>query len=136
MLAKPALLAACALLLATPALAQPAPPQGLWLTASGNLQVEISPCGPALCGVTAKVLANHSMQDSRTQVAEPPRLGLKIITDLKPTGPGAWKGRIFNRENGKTYDCLVQPQGADALKLRVYVVLPLFGQDQVWRRVS
>ena len=136
MLVKPALLAACALLLAAPALAQPAPPRGLWLTASGNLQVEIAPCGAALCGVAVKVLANHSMHDSRTQIAEPPRVGLKIITDLKPDGPGSWKGRIFNRENGKTYDCLVQPQGPDALKLRVYVVLPLFGQDQVWRRVS
>jgi uncharacterized protein (DUF2147 family) len=133
---EPARLAACLLLLAAaPALAQPAPPQGLWLTATGNLQVEIAPCGPALCGVAAKVLANHSMRNSKDTVAEPPKVGMLIISDLKPAEPGTWKGHIFNRENGKTYDCLVEPQGADALKLRVYVGLPLFGKDQVWRRV-
>jgi len=119
---------------ATAAVAQPAP-HGVWLTASGNLQVEIAPCRDALCGVAVKVLANNSMAHAGAAAAPPPQVGLKILSDLKPASTGTWRGHIFNRENGKTYDCIVEPQGADALKVRAYVVLPLFGKDQVWRRV-
>ena len=134
MSARPLMLV-LALALAAPAFAEPAPPQGVWVTASGNLQVEIAPCGAALCGTTVKVLANNSMAHSGAMAAAPPAMvGLKILTDLKSVKPGTWQGHIFNRENGKTYDCLVEPQGADALKVRAYVASPLFGKDQLWRR--
>jgi uncharacterized protein (DUF2147 family) len=126
--------AAVIILACAPALAQPAAPQGVWRTASGNLDVEIAPCGPVLCGTAVKVLANHSMAAGQAQQAPPPKVGLKLITELKPAKAGVWRGRLYNRENGKTYDCLITPQGTDAIKLHAYVGLPLFGKDQVWRR--
>src|SRR6185503_20133236 len=110
-------------LAAGPSHARAASPQGVWVTASGNLQVEIAPCGAALCGTAAKVLANNSMSHPGAMAAAPPAaVGLKILTDLKPVKAGTWQGHIFNRENGKTYDCLVTPQGADDLKIRAFVV--------------
>ena len=124
---------ATALLLAAPAHARPAPPRGVWVTASGNLEVEIAPCGPKLCGVAVKVLANHAMAAGQTQSAAPATVGLKLLTGLAPVKPGTWKGRLFNRENGKTYDCLVQPLADGTLKVRAYVGTPLIGKDQVWR---
>jgi uncharacterized protein (DUF2147 family) len=126
---------AAAVLAVAAAQATPAPPQGVWLTASGNVQVEIAPCGDALCGVVVKVLANNSMARDGASAAPPAQVGLKILIDLKPAETGTWRGHIFNRENGKTYGCIVEPQGADALKIRAYVWIPMFGKDQVWRRV-
>ncbi len=126
--------AAAALLACAPANAQPAPPLGVWRTASGNLDVAIAPCGAALCGTAVKVLANHSMAAGQAQKAPPAQVGLKVLTDIRPARPGVWRGRLYNRENGKTYDCLIEPQGADAIKLRAYVLIPQIGKDQVWRR--
>jgi uncharacterized protein (DUF2147 family) len=125
---------AAAFLMAGPALADGA--QRRWLTASGNVEVEIAPCGEALCGKVARVLANRSMSDpGKAAGGKPATLGLEILTDLRPDGAGHWKGRIYNRENGKTYDCLVSPQGEN-LTVRAYVLLPAFGQTQVWRRTD
>ncbi|WP_241027170.1 DUF2147 domain-containing protein [Variovorax sp. RKNM96] len=36
-------------------------PRGRWITANGNLEVEVAPCGAALCGTVTKVLGNRSM---------------------------------------------------------------------------
>jgi uncharacterized protein (DUF2147 family) len=110
--------------------------RGRWLTESGNLEVEIAPCGEALCGTVVKVIANRSMADpSKTMADAPSPLGMQILTGFKPAG-GEWQGQIFNRENGKTYDCLISLEGADQLKVRAYVGSPVMGKTQIWRRVA
>lgn len=139
--AQSILLAAASL--ASPAFAQgitAAPAQtGRWLTESGNFEVEIAPCGKALCGTVVKVIANRSM--GKTDAAATPAdtrspLGMKILSDFAPAGEGEWKGSIYNRENGKTYDCLISVVAPGQLKVHAYKLLPLFGKTQIWRRVS
>lgn len=109
---------------------------GRWITESGNLEVDIAPCGDALCGTVAKVIANKSMADPSKGMDGPSPLGMKILTDFVPTTAGEWQGRIFNRENGKTYDCLMSLNAPDQLKLHAYVGTPLIGKSQIWRRVA
>jgi len=126
-----------------------ADPRGLWLTASGNLEVRIAPCGAALCGQVARVIANHSMSrpgEAMDANARPAHEGMAILSDFVPSawetaGDGRrvtteWRGRIFNRENGKTYDCVMTEALTGELQLRAYVGLPLFGKTQAWRRVA
>ena len=134
-------LAACAQTSATaPAATTDAAVQkGRWLTASGNLEVEVGPCGAALCGTVVRVLANNSMaapNATMTPVDARPALGMRILENFTPSGDGEWKGRIYNRENGKTYSCVMALLAPDQLKIRPYIVLPLFGQTQIWRRVA
>ncbi len=119
----------------------PPDPRGHWVTASGNLEVEVAPCGPALCGTATKVLANRSMRagGEALQPADTrPALGMKILLDFLPDEDeaGQWQGQIYNRENGKTYRCTMSLNPAGELVLRAYVVLPIFGQTQVWQRVK
>jgi uncharacterized protein (DUF2147 family) len=139
-------LAACA------ASAQPgAPdPRGTWLTASGNFEVDVAPCGTALCGTVTKVIANHSMSrpGEEMHAADPrPALGMRLLTGFVPTEtaqapdggepvPVEWKGEIYNRENGKTYRCLMSLDAAGNLVLHGYVGLPIFGRTQLWQRVA
>jgi uncharacterized protein (DUF2147 family) len=131
-------LAAMFAALTLPAAAAPATPLGTWLTESGNLEVRIDACGQALCGTVTKVIANNSMSQAGDMKPVDPRpaLGMTILIDLKPQGEGEWKGSIYNRENGKTYDALVSVPAADQLAMRGYVGLPLFGKTQIWRRVA
>ena len=121
-----------ALVMAIPAHA--AAPNGLWRTASGNLDVEIKACGAVLCGDVARVLANTSMEaGAGPSKAAPARTGLRILSGLRAQGE-LWQGKIFNRENGRTYDCQVGVLDAQQLEVRPFIVLPLFGRTQIWRR--
>ncbi len=116
-----------------------APEAGRWLTESGNLEVEIAPCGQALCGTVVKVIANRSMSKPDAAMAAADTrspLDMKILTGFVPSGDGEWTGRIYNRENGETYDCLMSLAAPDQLKVRGYKGIPMFGKTQVWRRVS
>ncbi len=109
---------------------------GRWLTESGNLEIEIAPCGQALCGTAVRVLANISMSAPGTSMGDRPALGLKILQDFTSSGDGTWAGHIYDRENGKTYRCRMKELSSDQLEVHPYVGLPLFGHSQIWHRVS
>jgi len=123
-----------------------ASPLGRWLTASGNLEVEVAPCGDALCGTVVRVLANHSMsragEEMKPADARDP-MGMQILSDFVPSEyedaggtrePVAWKGHIYNRENAKTYSCVMRMGEGGELLLRGYVGLPWFGRTSAWTR--
>jgi len=118
------------------------PPQGRWITASGNLEVEIGACGNALCGTVTKVLGNRSMSregEEMKAVDTRPAMGMKILQNFIPetvedNRTTRWEGEIYNRENGKTYSCLMSLNADGSLVIRPYVGLPLFGKTQVWQR--
>ena len=121
-----------------------ADPRGRYLTASGNLEVEVASCGAALCGRVSKVIANHSMsrpgEAMQAADARDP-MGLQLLSHFvadgdAASGPTQWRGDLYNRENGKTYSCLMSLDQRGDLVLRAYVGLPLFGKTQVWQRLS
>ena len=119
------------------AMADPAGIEGFWITESGNVLVEVAPCGEALCGTIVEVLSNASMSEiGKEMPADAPGVGTMILIDLVASGEGQWSGEIFNRENGKTYSCKVGLASARQMTVRGYVGLPLFGKTQVWRRAD
>lgn len=152
---RPALLVlAFSPLLAVAAGATPADdPRGRWVTANGNLEVEISACGKALCGKAVKVLGNRSMTPGGGEMKPAdgrPVLGMQILSDFLPQHEAAadqaapaereWRGQIYNREDGKSYACQMrvstQSQARGELILHAYVGLPLFGKTQRWQRAA
>lgn len=121
---------------ATASAAQPASPSGVWLTQSGNVEVTIAPCGQALCGDVSRVLGNVSMTaPGKASAAAPAHEGLRILSGLHPEGDG-WRGKIYNRENGRTYDVIVHRRPDRALDVRAFVGVPQIGKSQVWRAAS
>lgn len=125
---------------ASPSVASAAPAQqGRWLTESGNLEVDLAPCGAAWCGTVTRVLANRSMSGPGAEmvaVDSTPVLGRVLLSGFVPSGDGEWTGQLYNRENGKTYSARMSLPMPDQLQIRAYVGLPLFGKTQVWRRVA
>ena len=126
---KTILCALMLLMLASPALAL----SGRWITQSGNFEIEIAPCGAALCGTAVKVLANHSMASVGAESSNVPSVGLQVLRDLQPDGDNRWYGHIYDRENGKTYRCRLTLLESGDLEVRPYIGLPLFGRSQIWR---
>lgn len=132
-----------------------ASPLGRWVTASGNLEVEVAPCGEALCGSVVRVLANRSMSRAGGEMkAADPRdpMGMQLLIDFLPTEfreaqalgvggaservPTQWKGQIYNRENAKTYRCDMWLGPDGELMLRGYIGLPWFGSTSAWTRAG
>ena len=110
-------------------------PEGFWVAQSGNVEVRIAPCGPALCGQVVRVMANNSMSTAGPSAAAPARVGLQLMSDFTPSGDGQWTGKIFNREDGRTYDCVITPAGR-TMTVRPYIFFPLFGRPQTWTRAG
>ena len=93
------------------------------------------PARPALCGTIVKVLANKAMDGGAPMAPRPGGgVGLKIMTDFRPDGANRWVGRLYNRQTGKTYDCQLSDIGPAQMAVRPYVLLPLIGKTQIWRR--
>ena len=118
-------------------------PRGIWLTEDSGGAVEIFDCGAALCGrivwQKSRFRADGSLNvDDRNPnpaLRQQPICGLQIISRMRPSGPNAWdQGRIYDPDSGKTYRAMLTLEGADALRLRGYIGIPLLGASQLWRR--
>jgi uncharacterized protein (DUF2147 family) len=152
---KKLFVAAVLTMLAAPASAQTASVMGTWLTASGVAQVRIAPCdspanGP-VCGIivglinpkgpNGQVVAPDQATDYRNtdpNLRSRKVIGMPLIWGFKKTtDPNVFEeGHIYNGENGKVYTANISLQSDGTLRLRGYVGSPMFGETQIWTRVS
>lgn len=128
--------------LSSPALA--ADPRGVWLTEDKDAALTITTCGGQLCGriIWLENATDRSGSLRRDQHNPDPAkrtqriCGLVVIRDLKPSGPNTWDGNVYNPQDGKTYSGNITVLSDQALKLRAYIGLPIFGRSQTWTRVN
>ena len=105
-----------------------APQLGHWLSQSGLLEIEIAACGQSLCGTVIKELGQSTNSTSA--------LGLQVLSGLKPVSSQQWQGRIYNRGNGLTYECLMSLASPTELHILAYQDTPANGKEQIWNRVD
>ena len=136
-------------------MAQQSGVMGTWLTQSGVAEVKIAPCADpktgAICGTVVglinpkgpngNVVAPETVTDYRNPdpaLRSRKMLGMPLIWGFK-TGSDAntfEDGKIYNGENGKIYSANISLQPDGKLRLRGYVGSPMFGETQVWTRIS
>ncbi len=112
---------------------------GIWRTEDKCALVEISRCGERLCGKVAWIKDPNPLKDSKNPdpaLRGRSIVGLPVIKDGKYAGEKKWRGHLYNPENGKTYSGEISLTGPDTLKLRGYILLPLFGATTVWTRAG
>jgi uncharacterized protein (DUF2147 family) len=149
------LVLALVVLFASSASAQQTGVMGTWLTASGVAQVKIGPCsnpkdGP-VCGFivglinpkgpNGQVVAPEVATDYRNEnpaLQSRKVIGMPLIWGFtKTSDPNTFEGgQIYNGENGKIYTANMSLQPDGKLRLRGYVGTPLFGETQIWTRIS
>ncbi|MEO1367538.1 MAG: DUF2147 domain-containing protein, partial [Acidobacteriota bacterium] len=60
---------------------------------------------------------------------------MRILEGFEAEGDGEWSGgTIYDPNNGKTYSCTLELEGADTLKVRGYIGVSLFGRTERWTR--
>jgi uncharacterized protein (DUF2147 family) len=105
------LIVAALLCAATPALAAPDPAFGEWLNEEGLARITIAPCSgdPALaCGAVTWLKGAAGVPTRDVHNPDPaqrgkPLLGVLVIRDMKPQGPGRWVGgRVYQPQTGRT----------------------------------
>ncbi|MBL8383960.1 MAG: DUF2147 domain-containing protein [Burkholderiales bacterium] len=137
-------IAALAVALAAHASAAAQDAAGVWWTPrrDGKIAIAVDPAGV----LTGRIIAGRAQSPPRLDERNPepalrtrPLLGLSIITGFRPdaANPGQWAdGRIYDPDNGKTYNARLWLDGPDRMMLRGYVGAPLFGRTETFTRVA
>jgi len=118
--------------------------KGLWLTQDKDAVLTIDNCGDQICGriiwlkdaVDGNGLPNLDKNNPDPAKRTQPICGLVILSELKPSSPDIWEGYIYNPEDGRTYSVNVTALSDNALKIRGYIGLSIFGGSQIWTRVN
>lgn len=89
---------------------------------------------PGMDGKTKIDLKNpdHALRDR-------PVLGMKILEGFRFAPGKKWPwtgGTVYDPENGKTYSGKMRLEGDKTLRLKGYVLIPLFGRSTTWTRVD
>ena len=133
-----------ALIFAAPAAAQSPTPTGVWLHANKRIQIEIAPCGDRLCAKIvwfqwpndAGGLPLVDLKNKDPALRGRPLLGLAVLQGLRQTGENAWTdGEIYNPDDGENYLARMSIQDDGSLRMRAYILLPLFGHTLIWTRI-
>ena len=137
--------------LAALALAQPAAaesPEGRWLTFDADTGakravVEIRRQGPEFKGSIVELYLqkgedpNPTCKDCPGEARDRKILGLEILSLEYGSAATEFKGKVLDPEEGKVYRCTaVLEPGGKRLVLRGYVLLPIFGRIETWRRAQ
>jgi uncharacterized protein (DUF2147 family) len=126
------------LLMSAPASAQKAEDAvGVWLNPENGSNVEFYKCGDLVCGKIVKVVDGQKTDDKNPKPAQRnrPIVGLVIMHGAKQTGDNKWSGKLYNRENGKTYAGTVTVKSKNELDLSGCVALILC-KTVTWTRVK
>lgn len=101
-------------------------PTGIWLTQAGDAKVKVSRCGPGICGTvvwlrdpvdptTGKAAVDD--KNPNPSLRRRPMIGLPLFSTMHPSGVSRWAGRIYNADDGGTYDSDIAMTGPNSLRV-------------------
>jgi uncharacterized protein (DUF2147 family) len=125
---------------ASAALAEAPLPTGQWRVQDGTAAIRVVNCAGALWGVIAGAIGGASNTDTDKNNPDPalrnrPIVGLPILIDMRPS-QGRWTGRVYNAENGKTYDANIGLVSGNVLHIEGCVLGFLCGGENWTRQPS
>lgn len=121
------------------------PEAGLWLDHTGRGAVEISACGPSLCGhivwlkepIDRQGRPLRDAKNEETGKRNRPICGLQVIGEVKPQRDGTWdEGWIYDPEQGEQFDLELRLRTADALQVKGYKGLKFLNETFQWKRIA
>ena len=134
-------------LAAASAVAAPArDPSGTWLTEDERARIRVEKCGPSqdnLCGFVVWMKAPEgdeagSKRDSKNpdpKKRNRPVLGHQLMLGLTANEDGRYVGKIYNNEDGKSYDVTVWSEQPGTLNVKGCLVAFLCS-TQIWTRTN
>jgi uncharacterized protein (DUF2147 family) len=133
------LVAGAASLVSAPAGAQTAEDAfGTWRHPDNGSHISVYQCGGGLCAKVVKV-ADPSRKDEKNpdpKLRSRPVVGVVIMSGAKKSGDKSWAGKLYNTQDGETYNGTVTVVSKNTLKLEGCVLGGLVCQGPTWARVN
>ena len=101
---------------------------GTYTDSDGYVEIRIAPCGNARCGTITRILKTKPGESNRDRHNDDPSLrdrpitGIRVLQNLR-WDDGAWRGRVYNPEDGGTYRAEVRPGRGGSLEVKGCVTL-------------
>lgn len=103
---------------------------GTYLDQGGYVEITVGSCGTtqARCGEITRIVrrkpgeTNRDRHNDDPALRSRPILGIHVLQDLR-WDDGAWRGRVYNPEDGGTYRAVVRPGRGGALEVQGCVTL-------------
>jgi len=118
-------------------------PTGLWLTQKGDARIQVSMCGQGICGKVVWLKDAIDPQTGQPQVDDKnpnpalrsrSMIGVQLFIGMTQNGPGSWIGRIYNADDGGTYDSKVKM--VSATQMNVEGCLGAFCGGEIWTKLG
>ena len=115
---------------------------GVWVTSDAEAHIKVNPCADQLC---AQIVWLKNPIDSATgkqpldknnpdvEKRKLPIMGLQLFQSMRPTAANIWKGKIYNPDDGKSYDATVTFEDLK-LKVKGCGLGGLICQTETWTR--
>lgn len=118
---------------------------GYWMDSHGEVILEVGPCATGKCahvawlrlpnGPDGKPLLDYRNSDPVLQ--KRPVCGLEVITGFTKQPDGTWGGgTVYVSDFGQSFSGYAEILNANQVNVRGYVLLPIFGESEVWSRVT
>ena len=111
---------------------------GTWKHPDNGSHISIYQCGGGLCAKVVKV-ADPSRKDDKNpdeKLRTRPVVGVVIMNGAKKSGDKSWAGKLYNTQDGQTYNGTVTVVSKSTLKLEGCVLGGLVCQGPTWTRIN
>lgn len=109
--------------------------EGQWKNPKGSVVVEVAPCGSNWCGTV--VDANAKARASARKGGTPNLIGTRILSNLRATGSGKFKGHVFDPKRNIRAPATIKVVSPNAIEVKGCAIAGmLLCKEQRWTRVS
>ena len=108
-------------------------PIGEWTVEGSGGQVQIRPCGQALCGIISAA-KNPNVTDRNN--ADASKRKMPVLIDMKSADNERWEGQLYNANDGKTYAANIAMKNSNVLRVEGCVLGGMICGGQKWSRVK
>jgi len=118
---------------------------GFWMDSDGEVILEVGPCGDRRCAKVAWLrkpngpdgLPLRDYRNSDPNLRSRPVCGLEVVTGFKRQPDGTWgDGTVYVSDLGASFSGYAEVLSPTSVKVTGYIILPIFGDSEVWTRVS
>ena len=111
---------------------------GVWRHPDTGSHVKIAACGGGVCATIVKVTeaGKKDVKNPDAKLRTRPLQGVTIMSGGKKTGAATWSGKLYNTQDGETYNGTITVVDKDHLKLQGCVLGGLICQGPTWTRVQ
>jgi uncharacterized protein (DUF2147 family) len=108
--------------------------EGHWKNPKGSVVVRLTSCGDAYCGVVVE--ASEKAKATARKGGTPNLIGTRILSGMKPSGGGTFKGLVFDPKRNIRAPATVRLLGSSTLVVKGCVLNGIICKEQRWTRVS